>query len=675
MKAIEIARKLAALERTKEACAAYGVAIHESGGQDPAAEMEAALYTLQNGGDYKVSYTTFVELFRRGQFREDCLSILTHAFYEPNIKLLKTRYQNNCKLLAKYPYIFRKDFLEFEFLPIRFYPFDDNRYTPYLVREEEFGGFVDMKKPVITRNFFRDLENPILAKDVYSQYELEYLNDNVRKSEYVARENHIYLHYTSWAAFCAHLQVLNLRPLLEDKKIVFLIEEEEALYPIDFKERFGIDYSQNTVKPFGIREINRLIWHTQLSSHNGGDFFNEIFDIHPNLLMFTSIMLKNLTETIEVYKAEMEKVTSVQSALRRFPKWNPRMVEELYRLRDRTDKDFLTAIFLNQAEEYEKKHAPYLDRASRIVPALFFQPHFSNIIYSMKVDDKGRTVLMSDQYEAAYSSPIFRGFKYIKTFTPMRRLTTSHAGTMRYMHQQLHDDLAAEEPKGLLIPDVVSQRVLNRSFMIDWQDRLYADSVLVRFEDGKLNPKATFTALCAFLDLPYTESMTYCSLDGVIDPKEFEASVQGFDTATVYRTYDEYANDAERTYIEYFLRDAYEYYGYDFHYYDGQPMDEARVQELVENFTTINGLSNLAWKNIYLRGRIETGGQELTGTLKEAAADQIAAQQVQKVNENRVKNAKILMRGLFFVNKRGQPLHMMPKLELDPALLEQPLYH
>ena len=43
--------------------------------------------------------------------------------------------------------------------------------------------------------------------------------------------------------------------------------------------------------------------------------------------------------------------------------------------------------------------------------------------------------------------------------------------------------------------------------------------------------------------------------------------------------------------------------------------------------------------------------------------------------ENRVKNSEILMRGLKFVNRHGQPLHMMPRLELDPELLEQPLYH
>ena len=46
-----------------------------------------------------------------------------------------------------------------------------------------------------------------------------------------------------------------------------------------------------------------------------------------------------------------------------------------------------------------------------------------------------------------------------------------------------------------------------------------------------------------------------------------------------------------------------------------------------------------------------------------------------KFKESRQKNAEILLRGLRFVNKRGQPLQMMKKLELDPALLEQPLYH
>lgn len=56
--------------------------------------------------------------------------------------------------------------------------------------ERRFGEFVNVRDQVVSRNFFKDLDNPIFARDVFSQYELEYLNDNVRRSEDVGRENH-----------------------------------------------------------------------------------------------------------------------------------------------------------------------------------------------------------------------------------------------------------------------------------------------------------------------------------------------------------------------------------------------------------------------------------------------------------------------------------------------------
>lgn len=676
MQAIEIARRMAELGQTKDAVTAYNLALHQEAGKDPAVEMEAALYLLQHGGDYKVSYSIFVKLHRQGIFRDDCLSLMTQAFYTPNVKLLKSRYESNCKLLAKYPYLFRKDFLDFEFLPVRFYPYDDNRFTPYFVQEDRFGDFVDVKKSVVSRNFFKDLDKPILASDVFSQYELEYLNDCVRHSEYVARDNHIYLHYSDWAVFCSYLQCLNLRPLLEQKKFVFLVEDEVEQYPIDFKERFGIEYEHHSIKPVSIREVNRMIWHTQLSAHNGGDFFNEIFDIHPNLLMITSLMFDNTQETIESIEEVLKACGSTREAVQQMSDWEPRLVEELYLLRNRTEKDILVAFFLQQSINYERQHKPYLDKASRIAPVLFFQPHFSNMIFSLHVDKHGWTLLDSEQYEAVRTSPLFRNFKYIKTFTPLRRFTTSHGGTVRYMWRQIEEDMEKEEKdrKNAVLPDVVSQRVLNRSFMIDWQDRLYADSVLVRFEDGKLNPKATFTALAAFLDLPYTETMTYCSLAGEVDPQEDASNVRGFDSAPVYRGYDDYANDAERIYIEYFLRDAYEYYGYDFQYYDGGDMDEERIKALVKDFTTINGMIAKSWRNIF-REQVKVQISTAAGEWQESVLDPMVAKQLETTDENRIVNARVLMRGLHFINCHGQPLHMMPKLELDSALLEQPLYH
>ncbi len=671
MTAIEIARQLAAMDQPEGAIKAYGLVLHQP--QSPEEELEAALYILQNGGDYKVSYSALIGLYRRGQFREDCLSILTQAFYEPNAKLLKTRYENNCKLLEKYPYLFRKDFIDFEFLPLRFYPYDDNRFVPYHAAEGRFGDYIDFKRPVVGRSFFHDLEKPILARDVYSQYELEYLNDCVRPSEWVGRDNHIYLHYTDWAVFCAHLQCLNLRPLLEGEKLVFLIGDEGEQYPIDFQARFGVDYSQYPVKPLGVRELNRLIWHTQLSTHNGGDFFNEIFDGHPNLMPLPSVMMKDVEEGVRNWKEALASAKSskeaAQSLLRGNSPQTLRVLQELRTLPSVTDKDVFAAIYLSNETVMKR-----VDPAARVVPAVFFQPHFSNIVYGLQVDAKNRTVLKSDEYDKTIQSPIFRGFKYIKTFTPMRRFTTSHGATVKFMYESAQKD-AKEGEAQAVVPDAVSQRVLNRSFMIDWLDRLYADSVLVRFEDAKLNPKATFTALAAFLDLPYTESMTYCSLNGEVDPESLAGNVRGFDPAAVYRTYDEYVNDAERTYIEYFLRDAYEFYGYGFQYYDGQPMDEARVKELLEGFDTIDHYIRDTWKKIYKKATVTVNEERVAEEMELEVQGKLLESQVKSFRENRVKNSEILMRGLKFVNRHGQPLHMMPKLELDPELLEQPLYH
>ena len=673
MTAVEIARQLAALGQTEHAVKAYGIALHENAGKDPASEIEAALYILQNGGDYKVSYSALIDLHRRGQLREDCLSIMTQAFYEPNVKLLKTRYENNCKLLSKYPYLFRKDFLDFEFLPLRFYPFDDNRFVPYHAAAERFGDYIDFRRPVVSRNFFKDLDSPILGESVFSQYELEYLNDTVRPSEFVGRDNHIYLHYPDWAEFCAHLQCLNMRPLLEGEKFVFLIGDEVSQYPIDFRERFGVDYSQYPVKPLGVGEVNRLIWHTQLSTHNGGDFFNEIFDAHPNLIAMPSMMMKDIEEQIENWREALNNAKSSKDAAQGLMRGNTpqtvRILHELRALGDPSDKDIFVGIYLTSETALKNT-----DPAARIAPAVFFQPHFPNIVYGLQVDKKNRTVLKSDEYDKTIQSPIFRGFKYIKTFTPMRRFTTSHGATVKFMYQSAQVDAKEGEPQAV-VPDAVSQRVLNRSFMIDWLDRLYADSVLVRFEDAKLNPKATFTALAAFLDLPYTESMTYCSLNGEVDPESLAGNVRGFDPAAVYRTYDEYVNDAERTYIEYFLRDAYEFYGYGFQYYDGQPMTLERVKELLEGFDTIDHYIRDTWKKIYKKATVSVNDQRVEEEMELEVQGQLLDNQLKAFRENRVKNSEILSRGLHFVNRHGQPLHMMPKLELDPALLEQPLYH
>lgn len=644
---IDLARRLAELGQKEDAQQAYLMVLQEVSEKQPELEMEAASYIFFSEGDYQIAYTTFVSLYNRGFYQAELMDLMMQAFYLPNINEQRKKYEKNCKRLNRYPYLFRKDFLAFDDLPIMFFPFNDEGYIPYYKAENRFGSYVNFNDPVIDRYFFKDLENPILAKDVYSQYQLEYLTDNVRKSEWVGRENHIYLHYTDWAVFCAHLQCLSIYNLLRDSKQVFLIGDEVSQYPIDFKERFGIDYSQYPVKPIGVREINRLIWHTQLSSHNGGDFFNEIFYGHPNLLAYDSVMFEDTLQKIEEIKKMLKKVSPNCSGI----------VRELSRIRDLTDKDILVAFFLSRQMDYQT-----VDQNARVTPAIFFQPHFHNIYYEMKVDSNtSKTMLYSEQYEHIKQSKVFQLFKYIKTFTPMRRITTSYAATVRFATDSSH------QRTGVVVKDVLISRLLNRSYMIDRQDRLYRDSVLVRFEDGKLNPKATFTALAEFLDIPYAQTMTYCSGEDGLNPESLKGNVRGFDPATVYRTYDEFANEDERAFLEFFMRDAYAQYGYDFQYYKGEPVDEQWVTNKIKGFTCINEVIEKSWEDNLLSKKDE-----------EQQYEDIVAQAkrvTENYDENRMNIAHLLMRGLRFVNKQGQPLHMMTPLRLDPDLLEQPLYH
>ncbi len=649
MDTIEIARRLAELGQTEEAQAAYSLVLQEAAERNPELELEAASYLFFSQGNYQVAYTAFVSLYNRGFYQTELMDLMTQAFYLPNAEDQKKRYARNCAALAKYPYLFREDFPDFEALPVQFFPFNDEGYIPFFKAEHRFGAYVNFNDPVIDRYFFRDLDKPVLARDVFSQYQLEYLNDNVRKSEWVGRENHIYLHYTDWTTFCAYLQCLELRPLLSEKKLVFLMEGEIEQYPIDFHARFGIDYAQYPVRPIGIGEVTRMIWHTQLAAHNGGDFFNEIFYGHPNLLSYESIMFDNIQKAVAEVKANWRRVDWL----------TPRLRRQLSRIKRPTDKDFLVALFLDRQDI-----SGSLDHGSRIAPALFFQPHFSNMIYDIRESElKGAPMLYSEQYEAIRTSPLFHGFRYIKTFTPMRRITTSYAASVRFM---LDREAQGEEVK--VVPDVLAERLVNRSFMVDQWDRLYRDSVLVRFEDGKLNPRATFTALAEFLDLPYTESMTYCSSRKGIDPESLKGNARGFDPATVYRTYDEFANDEERAFLEYFLRDAYEYYGYDFHYYQGEPVDEAWIEQKIRGFTCLDGYIEKSYQDV-------VQSKEISFKNGEPPIDVTAVAPIPGYQSNRRRIADFLLRGLRFVNKQGQPLKMMKPLKLDPALLEQPLYH
>lgn len=398
-----------------------------------------------------------------------------------------------------------------------------------------------------------------------------------------------------------------------------------------------------------------MIWHTQLAAHNGTDFFNEILYDHPNLLIMGTTMLKEVLKGIQQVKENLRK-----------RKLNKSYIQlQLSQLKAPTDKDILVSMFLD--EKYARNG---LDTKSRIVPALLFQPHFVNIEYELHYNETTRkTALFSKEYDEIKDSPIFREFKYIKAFSAMRRITTSYGATIRFMQEYRQ---TPNKKQKSLVADVFCQRLLNRSFMVDPKDRLYQDSVLVRFEDGKLNPTATFTALAEFLDLPYAESMTYCSGASGINPESLKGHNRGFDPAAVYRTYDDYCDDADRALLEYFMRDVYARYGYQFHYYQGEDVDLSWIDEKLSQMTTLDRRMLETFQEAV---RVEVTAKDGTPVDNLGTARAMAEQRVTKARSNRYNITRALFQGLQFVGHSGQPLRFMDQLKLDPALLEQPLYH
>src|SRR5699024_7570058 len=121
-----------------------------------------------------------------------------------------------------------------------------------------------------------------------------------------------------------------------------------------------------------------------------------IFYGHPNMVVLESVMFENLEKNIK----------KIQEALRKGIIKSP-LMRKLSQISNPTDKDCFIAFMLSNKKNYCKP-----DPNSRIVPAFFFQPHFGNIYYRIKVVDlkKDWSTLYSKEYEQIRTSPIFQGF-------------------------------------------------------------------------------------------------------------------------------------------------------------------------------------------------------------------------------------------------------------------------
>lgn len=658
MKVLDIARKLANAGEHKEATKAYQLVINENDGNNNDIDLEAAMYLLYEDCDYRIPVTMLVKLHKKGYMKNDIVQLLFSVLWQSNYSIFKENYRSNLAKLKNYKYIFKskENFPEFEDLDVLFLPFGENTFIPYDQRNDQFGEACKIRQEEIKHYFFKDLSKPVFAEDIYSQYELEYVYDQVRESEHCGKENHIYLYYSDFKKFSSFLQILDLKYITRKDKIVFLFEKEKSMYPIDFKEKYGIDYTLFEPREVKAEDISKLIYHQQYSSHNGGDFFNEIFDAHPCLCTAPSKMYENFVETYKKYNDMDEEHELIVKFLG----------EKEFGIRKKvhinSEKEnahyFITNLFLQSNILNNGSYA-----CSRIFPAIFIQPHFSNIISESKFINEKTAVTTNNEHKIIESSIFFKGMKYIKTFEPIRKPIRSYGATMKFFHNENFNS----KEKELIMANEILYILENKNYMYSKNNRIYNDSRLVKFEDAKLHPEIIFKNLAQFLDVPYTDSMKHCSEYGIKDPESLEGNDIGFSKAALNRTYEEYIGFNEGILIECAIRGFYEQYNYKFDYYKDKNYSleklDSLVNELNKYFSIIKKFNqkkhndDVNKKEIFVGGKLHRGvstdktfGDTLAGCYKNEILNYLHATYDKNIN---------------YIDKFGENLEYIKLIDAD----------
>lgn len=529
-------------------------------------KKERAISAFESG-DYRGAFLSFIEIYNAGagEEREMILQTLEEGYYRPNEEALLANYRENCALLAAYPYQWGFRNLPAEALPVRVFPVTETEYSLFDKKERTFSGLLEIDGGELRDYLFRDLSRPVFRENECSLYHLRYLEDNVRRSEDYGGDNHIYLYYDGMAELAPLLFLGELKPLLEQKKPVFLIgENNRKRYPVDFKKKFQIDYASMGPNPVRIEEVKRMcFWYKHAHSGSSvsqetlktldevqmlqGHDFNAYSKIDGTWILKTETFLKAVADVNAVYTADQiaetvqsEKYEIVLDGLEDFLDWlrRHRPAPHAY-----TVKELFCgyALFL-----YEKRGLN-----PRVAPMILYDPHtwnpscYSNIVLSFPY----HTVL------TCVREPIMTFIRCQQVgIVGWEEFSTKYMLAFDYAHAQfLHKDL---------LPCYYGYR----------------------FEDLKTKPEIVCRAMCRHLNLPFSKSMLEIDLPhskkGCRAKEGEEVAVRGFSTAPLHWDLSACLSDFDRIRLQMFYAPILQYYGYPTFPFQQHPLSEDLVREL-----------------------------------------------------------------------------------------------
>lgn len=511
-------------------------------------EMGHAAALFQNQ-KYREAFSAFADIYNRSQKpeeRQDVFDILVEAYYAPNEEELHQNYNKNKKLLEQYPFLWGPGFRNFSEVPLQLFPVSDDLYYCYHRQKDCFFGEYDAKTRHQMRYFFDKLDQPFKVENEDNFYNLGFLNDNVRKSEYVARDNHIYLSYTTLDPLERLMLTCDLEQLLKDKKFVFLIgEKNEKRYPINFKKKFGIDYRKLKPEPYHIEEINR-IYLNEFYSYSGTDFFEGVLNGSNNVLVLNGWFFyeseRKIVDQYLEYIQHPDRIIDVSQFLKLVQAYKekiklagfPAMAEILPAiLAGRTTAMVhelwkavaIAAMYVSQKVEGKQYH-------SRIVPIIFYDPHgasCSNYYELMKY-------FKYPGIEATMREPIVRLMRSISAFG------------IGQTTEQLKSTLYSTYSHSKAIP----RWLTDKGFYV------------AKLEDLKLKPEQTLRSVCRTLNIPYTENLLRGEIGmwGVLFTNEKGEQLRGFDQRSVKRDISDMVTENDMMRLNLFYWPIHHYFRY-----------------------------------------------------------------------------------------------------------------
>ncbi len=553
-------------------------------------------------GNFGEALLEFMALYQENFRKEEIKEILDSSCYRDNIPVLQENYNQNKAVLEQYPFISGWNPCAFEELTVLPYMVGNQEFCLYNKAEDCFSDIYYTGGRVDNSACLKQMEHSRMIKNVTDMDQLCYIVRNMRKSEDLARENHVYLYYDKQELLELLMQVEDFTELLKDKKVIIFCGSSEEFTEEQIMQKFNLDYTGMEPKQLELSDIQRMIFGWKIANVSGTSFLADVMDFHPNLLTIPDTMFndfypfyqrmlrgKTLVQAIE-YLKNCDDQSSDKHFIARMTiykdkksRFSEEMIAELNRVTPNQFLDVLKEV-LKDVEvptaaqwmaaihlAFNRCHDKNTDTS--VIPAVFMYPH--DDMFALIGSERERVWFYLDM------AAEFPDYKVVS----MLRDPVTHAGsTTRYLTEG-HPGAKDEQGRRRLDPfyAMAFGAFVPKDFYFPLEHPAYEHIRIVRFEDLKMNPEATWESLTEFLDLPMDDILyqsTWCGYSANNVDTE-DVLINGYDLRPVRNPYTKYLSVFDKYRIECIMSRFMEHYGYVPQYYDGQNFSNAEILSMM----------------------------------------------------------------------------------------------